>query len=175
MAASAVVAIALMALIGGAAAGGYLIKQYTDKPFNVSWAYRFSLNGQVLNDYDHPVHVAGDSITLSLVNITDTDKLTIDHINIGMEAWASSFPTISGAQVHLDSTGEIHYINVVAGQPINAEITITYPSGGTSQWVNSLYAIDDQTSFLGYTAPDPESNQTYAAYAYGCRIMLYHP
>jgi hypothetical protein len=173
MAASVAVAIALIALVGGAAAGGYFIKAYMDKPFNVSWAYRFSLNGEVLNDYDHPIHVAGDSVTLSLVNITNTDTLTIDHIDIGMEAWASSFPTISGSQVQVDSGG-VHYVNVVAGQPINAEITITYPSGGTNQWINSLYAIDTQTSLLGYTT-DPETNQTYGSYAYGCRVMLYNP
>lgn len=169
---NAVAVVALVLIVdAGAVVGTSWYENFIHNPYNVSWAYRFEYNNEILNDFDHPIIVPADvnSITVYLINISSTDALTISEIDLGCEAWTSGFPTISGYEVHEQSG--IKYVNVVAGQPIRKAITVTYPH--TGEYSNSLTAYDQQTSLLGYS-PDPlDPNHQIPTYSYGARIRLY--
>lgn len=165
------VLVLLAVVAGGAVVGTGWYEDFIHNQRNVSWAYRFEYNGEVLNEFDHEIIMPSttNSITVYLVNITKTDALTISEIDLGCEAWISGFPTLSGPEVKEESG--IKYVNVVAGQPIRIAITVTYPHLGA--YSNSLSAYDQQTSLLGYM-PDPlDPDHQIPVYSYGARIRLY--
>lgn len=168
-----VASVLLIGLAVGGLAGYEIYDQYIHKSWNISWAYRFEYNGQIITEFDYGLFLESGqhSITVKLVNVSNTDSLTIDHIDLGCEAWESGFPSLSGIAVKTDSNG-LYYVDVMAGYSIDVTITVNYPQTGTD-WKNSLWARDDQTSLGGYVPDVTNKSRLVPWYGYGARLMIF--
>lgn len=140
-----------------------------DRLYNVSNIYRFELyrfeyQGQILENFDDSIYIQLSEITETIlkvrfVNITSTMEFEnlIETIYIGMEAWRSNFPQITVESavnvVWLFGTEGPYAINVTRGEPIDVNITITYPACPTrftlnEYWINSLVTYGDSSSII---------------------------